>query len=61
MINPDHTTTNHLVDDSSRGLKFALGITAVIMAAEITGGIFSNSLSLISDAGHMLVDDYLLH
>jgi cobalt-zinc-cadmium efflux system protein len=56
MINPDHTTTNHLVDDSSRGLKFALGITAVIMAAEITGGIFSNSLSLISDAGHMLVD-----
>ena len=56
MINPDHTTTNHLVDESSRGLKLALGITAVVMAAEIAGGIFSNSLSLLSDAGHMLVD-----
>jgi cobalt-zinc-cadmium efflux system protein len=56
MMKSDHTTTNHPVDDSSRGLKFALGITAVIVAVEIAGGIFSNSLSLLSDAGHMLVD-----
>lgn len=39
-----------------RRLIWALGLTAVIAAAELLGGLFANSLSLISDAGHMLTD-----
>ncbi|MCX6012372.1 MAG: cation diffusion facilitator family transporter [Chloroflexi bacterium] len=40
----------------SKALKIALVIVLVIMIAEFLGGFFSNSLALISDAGHMLVD-----
>lgn len=47
---------NHRESESNRGLKIALGLTAVIMVAEAVGGFFSNSLALIGDAGHMLVD-----
>jgi cobalt-zinc-cadmium efflux system protein len=39
-----------------RPLKLTLGIVIVIMVAEIVGGILSNSLALLSDAGHMLTD-----
>ena len=37
-------------------LLFALAITASVMVAEVIGGWLSNSLALLSDAGHMLVD-----
>lgn len=56
MNNHVHPETNHHNDDSSRGLKFALIIVAVVMAIEIFGGILSRSLALLGDAGHMLVD-----
>lgn len=39
-----------------RGLIAALLITLSIMVAEIIGGLMSNSLALISDAGHMFTD-----
>jgi cobalt-zinc-cadmium efflux system protein len=39
-----------------RGLLLALGITLVMMIAEIIGGLLSNSLALLSDAGHMFTD-----
>jgi cobalt-zinc-cadmium efflux system protein len=39
-----------------RPLKITLGIVLVIMVAEVIGGILSNSLALLSDAGHMLTD-----
>ena len=39
-----------------RRLKITLAIVLVIMVAEVVGGIFSSSLALLSDAGHMLVD-----
>ncbi len=39
-----------------RPLKLTLIIVIVIMFAEIIGGIVSNSLALLSDAGHMLID-----
>ena len=55
-MNHEHAETNHHTDDGSRGLKIALIIIAVMMAAEIAGGILSHSLSLLGDAGHMLVD-----
>jgi len=41
---------------SYRRLKFTLAIVLVIMVAEVIGGIFSSSLALLGDAGHMLVD-----
>ncbi len=37
-------------------LALALGITAATMAAEIVGGLWSRSLSLLADAGHMATD-----
>jgi cobalt-zinc-cadmium efflux system protein len=34
-------------------LKLAMIITGVVMVIEVIGGIFTNSLALLSDAGHM--------
>jgi len=41
---------------SRRRLKFVLGLTVVYMLAEAVGGFLTNSLALLSDAGHMLAD-----
>jgi cobalt-zinc-cadmium efflux system protein len=40
----------------TRGLRIALVITATFFVAEVVGGILSNSLALLADAGHMLTD-----
>jgi cobalt-zinc-cadmium efflux system protein len=40
----------------TRGLRIALVITATFFFAEVVGGILSNSLALLADAGHMLTD-----
>ncbi len=37
-------------------LKLALGLTAGFMLVEVVGGIWSGSLALLADAGHMLTD-----
>lgn len=42
--------------DTSRALRLALIITATFLVAEVVGGILSNSLALLADAGHMLTD-----
>lgn len=39
-----------------KSLAIALSITFLMMVAEVAGGIISNSLALLSDAGHMLTD-----
>ena len=52
----EHTHANHLTSVGSRPLKIALAIVLVIMVFEVIGGILSNSLALLGDAGHMLVD-----
>jgi cobalt-zinc-cadmium efflux system protein len=41
-------------------LKITLIIVLAVMAAEFIGGILSNSLALLGDAGHMLVDTLAL-
>jgi cobalt-zinc-cadmium efflux system protein len=46
---------NHTSNGSNR-LKMVLAITIFIMVAEVAGGILSNSLALLGDAGHMFVD-----
>lgn len=40
----------------SRRLLWVLGITALFMVAEVVGGLISNSLALLADAGHMFTD-----
>jgi cobalt-zinc-cadmium efflux system protein len=40
----------------TRRLKLALAITSVYFVAELVGGLLTNSLALLSDAGHMLSD-----
>jgi cobalt-zinc-cadmium efflux system protein len=52
-------THDHVVDTSAaqtRGLRLALIITAAFFFAEVVGGVVSNSLALLADAGHMLTD-----
>jgi cobalt-zinc-cadmium efflux system protein len=43
-----------------KGLLLALTITGFMMIAEIVGGLLSNSLALLSDAGHMFTDTLAL-
>ncbi|MEX2325453.1 MAG: cation diffusion facilitator family transporter, partial [Gemmatimonadaceae bacterium] len=50
-----HAGHSHAHEDSSR-LKVALAITATLLIAEVIGGILSNSIALLADAGHMLTD-----
>ncbi|MDH3270060.1 MAG: cation diffusion facilitator family transporter [Gemmatimonadota bacterium] len=40
----------------SRRLVWVLGLTAVFTVAEVVGGVLSNSLALLADAGHMFTD-----
>lgn len=51
---------NHGSPNGRRRLTFVLIIVAGIMIAEVIGGLVSNSLSLLGDAGHMLVDGLAL-
>lgn len=41
-------------------LAWSLAITVAVMALEIAGGIWTNSMALISDAGHMLTHAFAL-
>lgn len=41
------------LEATQRGLSIAILITTTVMMVEIVGGILSNSLALLSDAGHM--------
>lgn len=62
----DHTHDHHYSDHahdhlhphgtSQRVLMIVLGLNVVYMLAEAIGGWWSNSLALLSDAGHMLAD-----
>lgn len=47
---------SHAADAPVRSLRIALGLTAVLLVVEVIGGIASNSIALLADAGHMLTD-----
>lgn len=49
-----HAESHH--HSNKKALAIALGITTIFLAAEIVGGILTNSLALLADAGHMLTD-----
>jgi len=56
-----HTHTPRLrLEAAQRGLSAAILITATVMVVEIVGGILSNSLALLSDAGHMFTHSVAL-
>jgi len=42
--------------DNKKGLIISLAITLALFGVEVIGGIISNSLALLSDAGHVLTD-----
>jgi len=37
-------------------VRLALLLTAIVLAVEVTGGIWAHSLALLSDAGHVITD-----
>ena len=47
---------SHLHTASTRSLRIALSLTAVLLVVELVGGVMSNSLALLADAGHMFTD-----
>lgn len=47
-------------DSNKRRLQFALILTAAFMLVEVAGGLWSGSLALLADAGHMLTDSMAL-
>lgn len=54
-----HHTHNHNHDLRALSIKrlwWALIINAIFLAVEIMGGILTNSLALLADAGHMFTD-----
>lgn len=53
----DHAHVHASAAAASRGrLVAVLGVSVVILIAEVVGGIVSNSLALLADAGHVLTD-----
>lgn len=58
--NHDHEENEARPVAGQKDLLIALAITAFMMFAEIVGGILSNSLALLSDAGHMFIDNIAL-
>ena len=54
--NHDHTHFEAARSGNEKALVLALAITAGIMVLEFFGGLFTNSLALIADSGHMLSD-----
>src|SRR5437667_3943191 len=48
------------VTDQGATLRKALALTCIVLAIEFAGGLFSHSLALLSDAGHVLTDVFAL-
>ncbi len=47
---------SHVGDAPVASLRIALGLTAALLVVEVIGGVLSNSIALLADAGHMLTD-----
>jgi cobalt-zinc-cadmium efflux system protein len=45
---------------AKRTLRIAFFLTIIILVVELVGGIFANSLALLSDAGHVITDVFAL-
>jgi cobalt-zinc-cadmium efflux system protein len=51
-----HDHAGHSHADPRRPLVRALVLTTVVAVAEVVGGLITNSLALLADAGHMVTD-----
>lgn len=51
-----HSHAGHSHHHAGGSLKTALAITATFLVAEFIGALYTNSLALLADAGHMLTD-----
>jgi cobalt-zinc-cadmium efflux system protein len=51
-----HAAHEHPAHASTGRLRIALALTATFLVVELIGGLASNSLALLADAGHMLTD-----
>lgn len=57
MLQPEqHKHYSCPTSTTSARLRFALVLTLAIFAIEVAGGLLSNSLALLSDAGHVFTD-----
>ena len=55
--NHDHHHHGHIHEHTDiKPLRVAVVLTATVFAVQVVGGFVSGSLSLLSDAGHVLVD-----
>lgn len=52
----DHAHHNHTHGANKKTLTIAFFIITLFMVIEVIGGLLTNSLALLSDAGHMLSD-----
>lgn len=52
----NHHSHDHPQAHNRRRLAWVMALTVVYMLAEAVGGFLTNSLALLSDAGHMLAD-----
>jgi cobalt-zinc-cadmium efflux system protein len=49
-----------MIASAEKRLRLSFMVTILILIAEVAGGILSNSLALLSDAGHVLTDIFAL-
>lgn len=56
MAHGSHDHKHRRSSESWRRLSFVLVLTAIYMVAEMLGGLWTGSLALLADAGHMLTD-----
>ena len=52
----DHSHTPTITKDNERKVLLSFGLIASFMVVEVVGGLWSGSLALLADAGHMLTD-----
>ena len=61
MAHGEHCSHSHDIRDMKKSrLGWAISLNAVVMLAEVAGGLYTNSLALLSDAGHMLTHVFAL-
>lgn len=62
MMDPNHFNYHGQLEDNKNknALKWAFILITGFMMVEVAGGLITNSLALLSDAGHMLTDSLSL-
>lgn len=59
-ISLGHEGHDHMHGMAKESLRVAFALTTIILVASVVGGIFANSLALLTDAGHIVTDIFAL-